>query len=289
MGRCSSKGRRRMLNEFQPLNPLAVLFGAAIVGFSAFWDFHLPYQPRTLRYAVAPRRYFLGAGVYIGAYVILFLLGAGFLQPILLSMQQFIPAHSSEPHGIRQASLMLSVLVVTLLPHFPGISRLFASFRRFTHVIALYPRSIELLVTLLATSSFKARPDARAEIEWEFARYSVSQELLRATLSASALRLLEEAWSLHDCFGYMAQKGRAYKAFTAARQATIKKLEVELYLSSWQRIANQSSYSTVLSFRRLRCRVFPDRLVGRISLNPSATQSPFLNLFLISLLSLHLA
>jgi hypothetical protein len=219
------------VTEFQPLYLPAVLLGAVLVGFSAFWDFHLPYRPQTLRYAVAYRRYILAAAVYIGANIFLYLITAGIAQTLLTLLHKptgVFGLDDEHPHGIRQTSLVFSMLLVVALPYLPFTRELFSPLRRFAHAIALYPKSVQLLMTILSTAPFTARADAREQLEEELQRYSVSEGTLRGTISASAVRLMDEAWSLRNCFSELAGKGRSYKRFLEARASAINKPEVEL-------------------------------------------------------------
>jgi hypothetical protein len=217
------------VTEFQPLYLPAVLLGAVVVGFSAFENFHVPYRPQTLRYAVSFRRYVLAAAIYVCANIFLFLMATGIAQPLLMLAERHAgPFGFGGPHGIRQTSLVLSLLLIVALPHLPGTRWLFSHLRRFTHAIALYPKSVQLLVTILATAPFKPRGDAREQLEEELARYSVPKGTLRGVMSAGAVRLLDEAWSLRDCFGELAKEGPYFGRFFKARASAINQLDVEL-------------------------------------------------------------
>ncbi|MBO4224731.1 hypothetical protein [Bradyrhizobium neotropicale] len=218
------------MTEFVPINLLALLIGAALVAVLAFRDFHLPYQPQQLRYAVSRRHYFLGAAVYIGASIIMFLLATGIVQSMLVLLHRhtsIFGIEEGEPQGIRQTSLVLSVLIMVTFPYLPGARGPFKALRRFAHELALYPKSIQLLITILATAPFEPRPSTYEQLEDGLARYSVPKGTLKTMISSSAVQRLEEAWSLRSCFGEIA-KLPMFSGFLKARAATIGKLEVEL-------------------------------------------------------------
>lgn len=218
------------MTEFVPINLTALLIGAALVAVCAFRDFHLPYQPQQLRYAVSRRHYFLGAAVYIGANIITFLLATGIVQFVLVLMHRhtgIFGIEGGEPQGIRQTSLVLSVLIIITFPHLPGVRWPFKALRGFAHELALYPKSIQLLTTILATAPFEPGPSTREQLENGLERYSVPKGTLMMMISHNAAQRLEEAWSLRICFGEIA-KLSMFLGFLKARSATIEKLEVEL-------------------------------------------------------------
>ena len=218
------------MNEFLPIYFPALLIGAALVAMFAFWDFHLPYHPQKLRYAVSFRRYVLAAAIYIGVSVVLFLLVTGILQPLLLAIQHqngVLGAEKSEPQGVRQTSLMLSALLVVVFPHLPGLRGVFKGVRRFSHEIALYPKSVQLLTAIMAATPCKPGPEVSDQVEESMARYSVPRGRLEAILSRGALRQLKEACFLQSRFAEISRVP-SFSGFCAARAAVMGKLEVEL-------------------------------------------------------------
>jgi hypothetical protein len=218
------------LNEFVPIYPPAVLIGAVLVAVFAFRDFHVPYDRLTLRYAVSFRRYVLATAVYVGANIILFLLLAGVVQYLLVLVQHYTGIFGNEdvqPHGIRQISLALSILLVVVSPNLPVTRRPFTQLRGFAHELALYPKSFQLLMTILGSAPFTPRPGTSEQLEEGLARYSVPRGTLRTMISPSAMQPLEEAWSLRNCFSEIA-RSPTFSGFLEARDATASRLEVEL-------------------------------------------------------------
>ncbi|MGY4460471.1 hypothetical protein [Bradyrhizobium sp. LB13.1] len=218
------------MTEFVPINLPALLIGAALIAVTAFRDFHLPYQPQQLRYAVSRRHYFLGAAVYIGANIITFLLATGIVQFVLVLINRhtgIFGIKEGEPQGIRQTSLVLSALIIVTFPYLPGARGPFEALRRFAHELALYPKSIQLLTTILATAPFEPGPSTHEQLENQLERYSVPKGTLKTMISLSAVQRLEEAWSLRTCFGEIA-KSAMFSGFVQARGAAMAKLEVEL-------------------------------------------------------------
>ncbi|MCK1445449.1 hypothetical protein IVB43_23985 [Bradyrhizobium sp. 48] len=242
------------MTEFLPINFLALLIGAALVAVWAFRDFHFPYQPQQLRYAVSRRHYFLGAAVYIGANVITFLLATGVVQIVLVLMHRYTGVfgiEEREPQGIRQTSLVLSVLIIVTFPYLPGVRWPFEALRRFAHELALYPKSIQLLTTILAAAPFEPGLSTHEQLENGLERYSVPKGTLKMIVSPSAVQRLEEAWSLRSCFGEIA-KLAMFSGFLQARAATMAKLEVEL-----QRVLRRTAKAllTLSNVERKRRRV----------------------------------
>jgi hypothetical protein len=223
-----------MVNSLLPLYPPAVLIGVALVAVLGFWDFHLPYDRLKLRYAVSRRRYVVGVAMYVGAYIILFLLLTGIVQALLMALQYYAGGHVAifgiehgQPQGVRQTSLVVSVLLVLLAPHLPGLRGLFAALRRFAQEVALYPKSVQLLMTIFATAPFKPGERTAEQLENELARYAVPKGSLETVLSAGAVRMLQEAWSLQNCFGEIGKRP-TFSGFLAARAVALTALDVEL-------------------------------------------------------------
>ena len=212
------------MDQFFSIHPLAALIGAAVVGICAFHNFHIPYDPLKLRYAVSRPHYFLAAAIYIEANIILFVVTIAVVQRLLmLSVDNTAPMLSA----VQQTSLMSSMLLVVAAPYLPVTRGLFRQLRRFVHALALYPRSAQLLMTTLATAPFKPQAGAGEALEDALAHYSVPQGSLRTGIFPNALQPLEEAWSLRDHFGEIATSP-GFSDFIAARAATLGKLDVDL-------------------------------------------------------------
>ncbi|MGM4877647.1 hypothetical protein AB7645_41155 [Bradyrhizobium sp. 956_D2_N1_5] len=216
--------------DYFPIYLPAVFIATLLVMVTSFWDFHLPYHPKKLRYAVSRRRYFLAASIYIGMHCILFLWLTGLMQALLIFVERFtrdLGLVDGLPQGIRQTSLVLSLLIIVVAPHLPVLRTFFAKIREFTHEIALYPKSIQLLLTLLAASRFKAHPDASRQLDSSLGRYLVPEGRLSTMISPNALRVLEEAWSLKTFFAGNGAKPMFY-GFNQARAASLNKAELDL-------------------------------------------------------------
>jgi hypothetical protein len=211
------------VNEFFPIFPAAALIGAAIVAVLAFRDFHRPHDPLKLRHAVSRSHYILATAIYIEANIILFVV----LVPVVQRLLVMLHLVGEYEVGIRQSSLMLSILLVVAAPYLPGTRRLFTQLRRFVHALALYPKSVQLLVTTLATAPFTPQADIGKALEDALVHYSVPKGCLKTMVSPNALRLLEEVLSLRQHFGEIA-KSRGFRPFVKARAAVIGKLEVDL-------------------------------------------------------------
>lgn len=222
------------MNEFLPLYPPAVLIGAILVAVLAFHDFHLPYGRAKLYYAVSRRRYDVAVAMYIGAHIILFLLLTGILQSMLVGIQHYFGDHAGifgiedgRPQGIRQSSLVLAILLLIVFPHLPGTRGLFARLRYFAQEVALFPKSVQLLLTIFATAPFTPGKHAGEHLEDELAQYAVPKGSLEMLISNGAVQLLQEAWSLHTCFGEIVVLP-TFAGFISARAAALSALDVEL-------------------------------------------------------------
>jgi hypothetical protein len=223
-----------IVNEFLPLYPPAVLIGIILVAVLAFHDFHLPYDRLKLYYAVSRRRYVVAVAMYVGAHIILFLLLTGIIQSLLVSLQHYFGDHAGifgvehgQPQGVRQSSLVLAILLLIVFPHLPGTRGPFARLRHFAQEVAIYPKSVQLLLTIFATAPFTPGEHAGEHLEDELAQYAVPKGSLETLISAGAVRLLQEAWSLHTCFGKIAVLP-TFAGFISARAATLSALDVEL-------------------------------------------------------------
>jgi hypothetical protein len=223
-----------IVNNFLPLYPPAVLIGVILVAVLAFHDFHWPYDRLKLRYAVSERRYVLAAAMYVGTHIILFLLLTGILQSLLVGIQHYFGDHAGifgiedgRPQGVRQTSLVLAVLLLTVLPHVPGMRGPFATLRHFAQEVALYPKSVQLLMTIFASAPFTPGEHVGEQLEDELAQYGVAKGDLDMLISAGGVRMLQEAWSLHNCFGTIAALP-TFRNFIAARATALSALDVEL-------------------------------------------------------------
>jgi hypothetical protein len=161
------------VNQFFPIYPAAAAIAAVIVAVFAFRDFHRPYDPLKLRYAVSRPHYLLAAAIYIEANIILFAVTIMAVQRLLMLMPQLSGYAASQAEmlpAIRQTSLMLSILLVVAAPYLPLTRGLFRQLRRFVHALALYPRSVQLLMTALATAPFKPQAGTDEQLDDALAR-----------------------------------------------------------------------------------------------------------------------
>jgi hypothetical protein len=223
--------RSEHVTEFFPIFPAAASIGATLVAAFAFRDFHRPHDPLKLRYAVSRPHYFLAVAIYIEANIILFVVTIAVVRRVLTLIPQLLGNPLDDDlmlHAMPQTSLMLSILLVVAAPYLPVTRWLFAQLRRFVHALALYPRSVQLLMTTMATAPFKPQAGTGEQLEDALARYSVPHGSLQNRIFPNALRPLVEVWSLRQCFDEIA-RSPDFAGFFEARAATLGKLDVDLH------------------------------------------------------------